>query len=513
MRDLFLLRSRVVASIRRRLDAAGFVEVETPVLHPVAGGATARPFVTHYNALHADMYLRIATELFLKRCVVGGLERVYELGRVFRNEGLSPRHNPEFTMLELYQAYADYTDMMAIFENLVSGTAEELFGTTVLSYQGRELDLTPPWRRATLTELIAEHAGVEVELSMGVENLQRFRGPSRGALRALVRAGQAHVGDLREDDRVRAVGPVFVCDYPQEVSPLARSHRSKPGYVERFEPIVAGRELGNAFSELNDPDEQRARFEDQERERALGDDEAMAIDWDYLRALELGLPPTGGLGLGIDRLVMLYADVPNIREVVLFPALRPEERSGDPRFDRRACRRELRPPCSAGEDLCRRALEIVHDVVGELHERLGYETVTEARAACAAVVAYSRAMSCAAAIPGEAATSALASSPLALVERVAQHIAQPRADGGVRERPLHGKGVDALGQVLAGRLAQLGLGGDDVENVVADLKDHAEGLPEGRQVVDLGPVSPAVSPPILHAVDMRAAVLSEMPCR
>ncbi len=207
VRDIFLMRSRVVASIRRRLGAAGFVEVETPVLHPIAGGATARPFVTHYNALHTDVYLRIATELYLKRCVVGGLERVFEIGRTFRNEGLSPRHNPEFTMLELYQAYADYTDMMAIFEDIVGGTAEELFGTTVLPYQGREIDLTPPWRRATLVELIAEHAGVELDLEMGVERLQRDRGRSRRALRALVRARQAHLGDLREDDRGRAVGP------------------------------------------------------------------------------------------------------------------------------------------------------------------------------------------------------------------------------------------------------------------------------------------------------------------
>jgi lysyl-tRNA synthetase class 2 len=327
VRDLFLMRSKVLASIRRRLGAAGFVEVETPVLHPVAGGAAARPFVTHYNALHEDVYLRIATELYLKRCVVGGIERVYEIGRTFRNEGLSPRHNPEFTMLELYQAYADYNDMMLIFEDIVAGTAEELFGTTVLPYQGREIDLTPPWRRATLTDLIAEHAGVEVELSMGAENLRRVASSLGVPFEPWYGPGKLMLEIYEKTTEAALWGPVFVCDYPQEVSPLARAHRSKPGYVERFEPIVAGRELGNAFSELNDPDEQRARFEDQERERALGDDEAMAIDWDYLRALELGLPPTGGLGLGIDRLVMLYADVANIREVVLFPALRPEERS------------------------------------------------------------------------------------------------------------------------------------------------------------------------------------------
>ncbi len=331
VRDMFLLRSKVIASIRRRLGAAGFVEVETPVLHPILGGATARPFVTHYNALHSDVYLRIATELYLKRCVVGGIERVFEIGRTFRNEGLSPRHNPEFTMLELYQAYGDYTDMMLIFEDIVAGTAQELLGTTVIPYQGREIDLTPPWRRATLVELIAEHAGVEVDLSMGAENLQCVASSLGVPFEPWYGPGKLMLEIYEKTTEAELWGPVFVCDYPQEVSPLARAHRSKPGYVERFEPIIAGRELGNAFSELTDPDEQRARFEDQERERALGDDEAMVIDRDYLRALELGLPPTGGLGLGIDRLVMLYADVANIKEVLLFPALRPEDPSQDNR--------------------------------------------------------------------------------------------------------------------------------------------------------------------------------------
>ena len=330
VREIFLLRSKVVASIRRRLAAAGFVEVETPVLHPILGGATARPFVTHYNALHTDVYLRIATELYLKRCVVGGLERVFEIGRTFRNEGLSPRHNPEFTMLELYQAYGDYTDMMLICEDIVAGTAEELLGTTVIAYQGREIDLTPPWRRATLEELIAEHAGVEVDLSMGAEHLRRVASGLGVPFEPWYGPGKLILEIYEKTTESELWGPVFVCDYPQEVSPLAREHRSKPGYVERFEPIIAGREVGNAFSELADPDDQRARFEEQEAERALGDDEAMTVDWDYLRALELGLPPTGGLGLGIDRLVMLYADVANIKEVLLFPALRPEDRPPDP---------------------------------------------------------------------------------------------------------------------------------------------------------------------------------------
>jgi lysyl-tRNA synthetase class 2 len=333
VRDIFLLRSKVIASIRRRLGAAGFVEVETPVLHPIPGGATARPFVTHYNALHSDVYLRIATELYLKRCVVGGLERVFEIGRTFRNEGLSPRHNPEFTMLELYQAYGDYTDMMLIFEDIVGGTAEELFGTTVIPYQGREIDLTPPWRRATLVELIAEHSGVEVDLSMGTEHLRRVASSLGVPFEPWYGPGKLMLEIYEKTTEAELWGPVFVCDYPQEVSPLARAHRSKPGYVERFEPIIAGRELGNAFSELTDPDDQRARFEEQERERAQGDEEAMVVDRDYLRALELGLPPTGGLGLGIDRLVMLYADVANIKEVLLFPALRSEDGSPDTRAD------------------------------------------------------------------------------------------------------------------------------------------------------------------------------------
>ena len=328
VRETFLLRSKVVASLRSRLGERGFVEVETPVLHPVPGGATARPFVTRYNALHTDFFLRIATEIYLKRCVVGGLERVYEIGRIFRNEGLSPRHNPEFTMLELYEAYADYTDIMVLVEELVSGVCEEVLGTTTLTYQGRELDLKAPWRRATMVELIAEHAGEEVSLEMGVAELRRVAKRHDVAYEERYGPGKLLLEIYEKTTEVELWGPVFVCDYPEEVSPLARSHPTKPGYVERFEAIVAGRELCNAFSELGDPDEQRARFTTQEAERVAGDDEAMPVDWEYLRALEHGLPPTGGLGIGIDRLVMLYADKANIKEVLLFPALRPQARPG-----------------------------------------------------------------------------------------------------------------------------------------------------------------------------------------
>ena len=323
-RRVLLLRSKLVSWIRRWLEDQDFVEVETPIFHPTPGGATARPFTTHHNALDVDLYLRIAPELYLKRLVVGGFERVFEVARVFRNEGLSPRHNPEFTMLELYQAYADYTDMMAITENLVAGAAMQILGTTEISYGGRPLSLSVPWRRATLSDLIAEHAGLRLDLDMPDDEMRSAArsvgvtpepgwGPGKVLLEIYEKTTEASLW-----------GPVFVTDYPKEVSPLARDHRSRAGYVERFEGIVAGRELCNAFSELNDPGEQRLRFEAQAAAKAAGDDEAMSIDEDYLRALDFGLPPTGGLGIGVDRLVMLLADADAIRDVIAFPTLRPE---------------------------------------------------------------------------------------------------------------------------------------------------------------------------------------------
>jgi lysyl-tRNA synthetase, class II len=323
-RQILTLRSALLSSLRRRLEDMGFVEVETPVLHVIAGGAHAKPFVTHHNALDTDLFLRIAPELYLKRLVVGGFEKVFEIARVFRNEGLSPRHNPEFTMLELYQAYADYGDLAVLVEDLVSGLASELCGTTTISYQGRELDLTPPWRRATMAELVTEATGEPADVHSAVDELRRRvaaagvePGPSWGAGKLLLEL-------YEKTTEPNLWGPVFVMDYPAEVSPLSRRHRSDPDLVERFEPVVAGRELGNAFSELVDPDDQRARFEAQALARAGGDEDAMAVDEDYLRALEHGLPPTAGLGIGIDRLVMLLADVANIREVIAFPTLRPE---------------------------------------------------------------------------------------------------------------------------------------------------------------------------------------------
>jgi len=327
-RRILLLRSRVISLLRRLLEERGFVEVETPVLQPIPGGALARPFVTHHEALDADLYLRIAPELYLKRLVVGGFERVFEIGRVFRNEGISPRHNPEFTMLELYQAYADYTDLMSLTEEVVAHLATELCGGTTLRYGERELYLAPPWPRVTLTELVATHAEVEVDVAMSVDDLRRTADTLSVPTQQGWGPGKLVLEIYEKTTEHRLWGPVFVLDYPTEVSPLARDHRSRPGYVERFELIVAGRELANAFSELVDPDDQRSRFEAQAADKAAGDTEAMAVDDDYLRALEYGLPPTAGLGIGIDRLVMLLADAANIRDVIAFPTLRPEQGSG-----------------------------------------------------------------------------------------------------------------------------------------------------------------------------------------
>lgn len=323
-RDRLLLRSQLLRRLRERLWDRGFVEVETPILHPIPGGAHAQPFVTHHRALDADFYLRIAPELYLKRLVVGGFERVFEIGRLFRNEGLSPRHNPEFTTLELYQAYADYEDIMALVEELVADLALDLCGATAITYQGRPLNLAPPWRRATMAELVEEATGSALSVHTPRDELAEHArdagvtvepgwGPGKLLLELYEKTAEPALWD-----------PVFVRDYPAEVSPLARRHRSDPELTERFEAVVAGRELANAFSELTDPEDQRARFEEQAAQHEAGDEEAMVVDAEYLRALEHGLPPTGGLGVGIDRLAMLLADVTNIREVISFPTMRPE---------------------------------------------------------------------------------------------------------------------------------------------------------------------------------------------
>ena len=323
-RRALTMRSHIVSLTRHFLEDRRFLEVETPTFHPIPGGAAAKPFLTHHNALDIDVYLRIAPELYLKRLVVGGFERVFVIARVFRNEGLSPRHNPEFTMLELYQAYADYHDMMAITEELVAYLATELLGTTVLTYGGRDLDLTPPWPRATIGDLIEEHTGRRVEVGMTVAELRLVADELGVHVEPGYGSGKIILEIYEKTTEAKLWGPIFVLDHPKEVSPLARDHREVPGMVERFEGIVAGRELCNAYSELIDPVEQRARFEDQVRQKAAGDDEAMNLDEDYVRALEYGLPPTGGLGVGIDRLVMLLTDSASIRDVILFPTMRPE---------------------------------------------------------------------------------------------------------------------------------------------------------------------------------------------
>ena len=324
-RQLLQLRSDVVRNMRRRLWERGFVEVETPLLHPIAGGATARPFVTHHNTFDTDFYLRVAPELYLKRLVVGGFDKVFEIGRSFRNEGISPRHNPEFTTLELYQAYADYRDTMEVFEELVAGLALDVLGTTQLTYGGRDLDLTTPWRRATMSELIAEATGFTLDVRSPRAELARVAGEVGIEVDAAWGPGKILLEIYEKTTEPELWGPVFVIDYPAEVSPLARRHRDGPELVERYEPVVAGRELGNGFTELIDPDDQRARFEEQAAKARAGDDEESAVvDEDYLRALEYGLPPTSGFGLGVDRLLMLLGDAANIREVIAFPTLRPD---------------------------------------------------------------------------------------------------------------------------------------------------------------------------------------------
>jgi len=324
-RRVFEVRFAAVAAIRRELADLGFVEVETPVLSHELGGATARPFVTHHNALDVDLYLRIALELHLKRLVVGGFERVFEIGRVFRNEGIDTSHNPEFTMLEAYQAFADYHDMMDLTERLVVAAARAARGgSTVIDLGDHSIDLAEPWPRVTMVELIREHAGVELRPSMSVDGARAVLDQLGLTYRDEWGAGRLTHEVYDQLVEPKLIRPTFVVDHPRETSPLARAHRNDDTLVERFEVVVNGSELANAYSELNDPVDQRARFEVEARARAAGDAEAGTVDEDYLRALEYGMPPTGGLGIGIDRLVMLLAGVTSIREVILFPTLRPE---------------------------------------------------------------------------------------------------------------------------------------------------------------------------------------------
>jgi len=323
-RRVFEIRYAVLASVRRTLHELGFIEVETPVLQSEVGGARARPFTTHHNALEMDLHLRVALELHLKRLIVGGMEKVFEIGRVFRNEGISTRHNPEFTMMELYQAFADYGDVMAVTEQLVVQAARDALDTTEVEVNGRPVDLARPWRKATMLDLIEERIGLRVHPSMAASDLAAICDEHGVAHAAHMGPGKLCVELYDELVEPTLVEPTFVMEHPLEVSPLAKVHRHDPLLVERFELVVGGRELANGYSELNDPLVQRERFEDEQRAKAAGDLEAGSVDEDYLRALEYGLPPTGGLGVGMDRLTMLLAGVTSIREVILFPTLRPE---------------------------------------------------------------------------------------------------------------------------------------------------------------------------------------------
>lgn len=327
VKETFIKRSQIIKGIREFLDQRGFLEVETPILGAVAGGAAARPFITHHNTLDMDMYLRIATELYLKRLIVAGFEKVYEIGKNFRNEGMSIRHNPEFTAIELYEAYSDYNDMMEIMENMVAYVCERVNGTTKVMYQGTEIDFKPPWRRITMVDAVKEHAGVDFNSIASDEEAQaiakeknlEFPKPLN-----TVTKGEVLNALYEEFAEEKMIQPTFVMDYPVENSPLTKKKRGNEMFTERFEGFVFGRELCNAYSELNDPIVQRQRFEQQAKERELGDDEAYVIDEEFMSALETGMPPTGGLGFGVDRLVMFLTDAASIRDVLLFPTMKPQ---------------------------------------------------------------------------------------------------------------------------------------------------------------------------------------------
>ena len=323
VKDVFVTRSRIIRAIRNYLDKLGFLEVETPMMHSIPGGASARPFITHHNTLDMDLYLRIAPELYLKRLLVGGLEKVYELNRTFRNEGISTKHNPEFTMLELYQAYADYEDMMELTENLISSVASEVLGTDKVEYEGQIINLTPPWERITMLAAIKQYTGLDftqidddVQARIAAKRLgiNIQEGASRGSI----------INEVFEEFvEPKLMQPTFITDYPVEISPLAKRKNDDPAYTYRFEAFIYAREMANAFSELNDPIEQEQRFRRQMEQRVAGDDEAQMMDEEYINALEYGMPPAGGLGMGIDRLIMLLTNSSSIRDVLLFPQMKP----------------------------------------------------------------------------------------------------------------------------------------------------------------------------------------------
>ena len=326
VKDTFMKRTAIIRGIRDFLDRRGYLEVETPILSPIAGGAAARPFTTHHNSLDINMYLRIATELYLKRCIVGGFEKVYDMGKNFRNEGIDVRHNPEFTMIELYEAYADYNDMMEITENLVSELCLKVNGSTKITYQGTEIEFAPPWRRLTMVDAVKEYAGIDFNnvtsddqaREIAKEKHLEFKKDLKNCTKADIL--NALFEEYAEEHMIQ---PTFICDYPTEISPLTKKKRGNPEFTERFEGFVYGREICNAYSELNDPIVQRDRFMQQLKERDLGDDEAYVIDEEFMNALEIGMPPTGGLGIGVDRIVMFLTDAASIRDVLLFPTMKP----------------------------------------------------------------------------------------------------------------------------------------------------------------------------------------------
>lgn len=325
VRETFVRRSRIISALRRRLDSQGFLEVETPMMHPIAGGAAARPFVTYHNALDMKLYLRIAPELYLKRLIVGGLEKVYEIGRVFRNEGISIKHNPEFTLAEVYQAYANYEDIMRLTEQLIAGVAQDVLGTTRVVYQGEEIDLTPPWPRLSMLEAVQRFGGVDFSTITTVEEARAAADKLSVPYEAKDGVGTILNNVFEAVAEKHLVQPIFITGHPTEISPLAKRNHDNPSITDRFEAFIFGREIANGFSELNDPIDQRERFLRQVAQREAGDEEAHMMDEDYVIALEYGMPPTGGLGIGIDRLVMLLTDSASIRDVILFPHMRPRE--------------------------------------------------------------------------------------------------------------------------------------------------------------------------------------------
>ena len=325
VKKTFIIRSKVIQQIRNYLDARGFIEVDTPILHNTAGGAAARPFITHHNTLDIDMYLRIATELHLKRLIVGGFDKVYEMGRIFRNEGMSIKHNPEFTSIELYQAYADYEDMMDLTEDMIATVAKEVLGTTQIEYQGQPIDLTPPWKRMTMIDAVKEYTGIDFNSFTEDEEAARALREIGIDLDKPVTWGEALNIAFEERVEDKLIQPTFIINYPVEISPLAKRMNEDPRLTYRFELFITGRELANAFSELNDPIDQKERFMEQAKQRAAGDEEAHMMDEDFVNALEIGMPPTGGLGIGIDRLIMLLTDSYSIRDVILFPTMKPRD--------------------------------------------------------------------------------------------------------------------------------------------------------------------------------------------